>query len=481
MSSPTYRPGGVTQATVDDVEGTIVALSTPVESSFMGLVRRAPCPVCGETIAVNFGFTTLMLCPNCGDYLEVVDNMLSQMDPTSISSIPAFAAPTPWADMHAPRVETISTFQWDDLIVDATEWALTRKAGARVLDAQWPNVCCVCGAPPTREESMANTFIFTPPGLIRVRSKQATIIAAGIPHCSEHEHGAVFERATFSTPEQTTVVGLFFRSYAYQIQFRKLNPWSWTAEGERQAAEVAAAPAARRVANAEGQAEPVGKASRLGVRLALGLGVAAAILIWRPWVAPEPSAPLPPQSRSPNPPHVTSALSPGATAMRNALASVPVSDWNGELSYVISQRIHALGTLSDMRELAESGNSRAQILMGVEFDYGHYGGTIDMVQANEWYRRAAAAGEPGAQSALGWRYEHGVGVTQNSPEAARLLAAAAVQGMAPAQSALGVILYEGRQGVPQNEAEGLMWLRRAAAGDSRSAQDYLTQHNIPWQ
>jgi hypothetical protein len=456
-------------------------IKTAIESSFMGLAKQAPCPVCGETITVSFGFTSLMLCPNCGDYLEVVDNMLCQMEPTSVSSIPAFAAPTPWADMHAPRVETISFFQWDDLIVEATEWALTKKAGARVLNAQWPNVCCVCGAPPTRVERTARTFIFTPPGLIRVRSKQATMIATGIPHCSEHEQGAVFERAMFSTPGQTTVVGLFFRSYAYQIQFRKLNPWRWTDEGERQAAEVAAAPATGRVANAEGHGGPVGKSPRWKVRLTLGLGVAAAILIWRPWVAPEPPAPLLPQSESPNPPHMTSSLSPGAIAMQDALASVPASDWNGESSYVISQRIHALGTLSDMRELAESGNSRAQILMGVEFDYGHYGGTIDMVQANEWYRRAAAAGEPGAQSALGWRYEHGVGVTQNSPEAARLLAAAAVQGMASAQSALGVILYEGRQGVPQNEAEGLMWLRRAAAGDSRSAQDYLTQHNIPWQ
>jgi hypothetical protein len=70
-------------------------------------------------------------------------------------------------------------------------------------------------------------FIFTPPGVIRVWSKKATIIAKGIPHCAAHEHGAVFEAAMFSTPGQDTAVGLFFRSYAYQIQFRRLNPWSW--------------------------------------------------------------------------------------------------------------------------------------------------------------------------------------------------------------------------------------------------------------
>lgn len=205
----------------------IMQMKTPIKSSFMGLVKRGSCPVCGEPIAVNFGFTTLMLCPSCGDYLEVVDRMLCRMDPESISAIPAFAAPISWADMCAPRLETISFFQWDDMVTEATEWALTKKDGSRLLDARWPDGCCVCWEPATREETTATTFVFTPPGLIRVRSQSATITAMGIPHCAEHEHGAVFERAMFSTPGQTTAVGLFFRSYAYQIEFRELNPWKW--------------------------------------------------------------------------------------------------------------------------------------------------------------------------------------------------------------------------------------------------------------
>lgn len=200
---------------------------TLIISSFMGLVRRGPCPVCGATVAVKFGFTRMMLCPNCGDYLEAVEKKLRQMDQTLIESTPTFAAPTQWTDMRSPTFETISFFQWDDLVTNATEWMLTGKEGVRVMDAKWPGVCCVCGEPPTREETTAQKFVFTPPGIIRVRSKQATIIAKGIPHCAEHEHGAVFERAMFSTPDQETVVGLFFRSYAYQIQFRKLNPWRW--------------------------------------------------------------------------------------------------------------------------------------------------------------------------------------------------------------------------------------------------------------
>lgn len=167
-----------------------------------------------------------MLCPNCGDYLEVVEKKLRQMDPTLVTphcqAGLGFAAPTPWTDMQAPRYAAIS-FDKESAL---TELILTKKEGTRILDAKWPTCCCVCGKPPTREETTTARFIFSPPGLIRC-DKEAVVIAKGIPHCAEHKDGAQFERAMFSTPEQETIVGLFFRSYTYQIQFRKLNPWKW--------------------------------------------------------------------------------------------------------------------------------------------------------------------------------------------------------------------------------------------------------------
>jgi predicted RNA-binding Zn-ribbon protein involved in translation (DUF1610 family) len=203
---------------------------TPISSSFLGLVKRGFCPVCGAPIAVSLGSSSMMLCPNCGDYLEVVEKKLRQMDPTLV--IPeatfllmpgmAFGAPTPWTDMQAPRFGAISF----DMESAVTEMVLTKKEGVRVLDAKWPAVCCVCGKPATREETTTARFVFAPPGLIR-RDREATVIAKGVPHCAEHKDGARFERARFSTPAQETIVGLFFRSYAYQIEFRKLNPWKW--------------------------------------------------------------------------------------------------------------------------------------------------------------------------------------------------------------------------------------------------------------
>jgi hypothetical protein len=201
---------------------------TPITSTFLGFVKRGRCPGCDSPIAINFGFSSMMLCPNCGDYAEVVQNRLRQMDPTLVASHcqsgGGFAAPTPWTDMHAPRFGAIAF----DIEGFVTEAILTKKERTRFFDAQWPAGCCVCGRPATREETIAARFTFTPPGLVRASDKEAMVMAKGVPYCDEHKEGAQFERAMFSTPEQETNVGLFFRSYAYQIRFRKLNPWKWS-------------------------------------------------------------------------------------------------------------------------------------------------------------------------------------------------------------------------------------------------------------
>jgi hypothetical protein len=210
----------------------VYGAKTPITSSFLGFVKRGRCPLCDEPIAVNFGFKSLMLCRNCGDYLEVADNNLLQMDPKSVMERPAFAAPTEWSDMRSPTYETIPLSFPTETVEVAGELAqeiLMKKEGVRLVAAKWPAGCCVCGEPSTRSETTSQTFIFVPPGIIRVRDSRATVMAKDIPHCSRHKHGAQFDRAMFSTPEQETTVGLFFRSYAYQIQFRQLNPWKWSA------------------------------------------------------------------------------------------------------------------------------------------------------------------------------------------------------------------------------------------------------------
>jgi hypothetical protein len=197
---------------------------TPITSSFLGLVKKGACPVCGEPVSTTFGISSMLLCQNCGDYLEIVDKKLRQMDPTQIAEMPIFGAPTPWPDMQAPRFSQLSL----TLAGALTEMVMTKKEGVRVFDAKWPSGCCVCGKTATREESLAIRVIFAAPtgGPMR-KQKEATVVVKGVPHCAEHTNGARWERALLSTESQPTVLGLFFRSYPYQTQFRKLNPLKW--------------------------------------------------------------------------------------------------------------------------------------------------------------------------------------------------------------------------------------------------------------
>lgn len=152
------------------------------------------------------------------------------------------------------------------------------------------------------------------------------------------------------------------------------------------------------------------------------------------------------------------------------------------------QRIFALGTLLDMRALAESGNPRAQVLIGFAFSSlwnerrgpRPSGATLDNAQVFEWYRRAAEAGDARGQAALGLIYFQGLVVPYSRPESVRYFSFAAAQGSPDSMYYLGIILYHDTRD-PQNRAAGVAWLRRGAAAGSSSAAFVLRDNNIPPQ
>ena len=61
-------------------------------------------------------------------------------------------------------------------------------------------------------------------------------------------------------------------------------------------------------------------------------------------------------------------------------------------------------------------------------------------QAERWYRRGAEKGDAYCQYALGYFYEHGLGVTQNFKQAKAWYSEAAEQEHANAQFAMGLFL-----------------------------------------
>jgi hypothetical protein len=200
---------------------------TPIKSSFLGFVKEARCPVCDAAIDLSVGSSSSsrLLCSGCGEYLEVAGKNLRQIEPTTVLWEPEFAAPTPWTDMARP-MGTVLHF---DMTAALTEMVTTKNVGTRVLDALWPPGCCVCGKAATRAETISTHFSFTPRGggFRQLPRQEATVVAEGVPHCDEHKVGARFDRTQFSNPGHDTIVGLKFRSYAYQIEFRNLNAWKW--------------------------------------------------------------------------------------------------------------------------------------------------------------------------------------------------------------------------------------------------------------
>lgn len=225
---------------------------------------------------------------------------------------------------------------------------------------------------------------------------------------------------------------------------------------------------------------------------------------------PRPPSPPRPTIRRQGPQPAPVALPPGAIVMGNDLAGIPASQWRavGEPFLEIERRVLALGSLSDIRALGESGNARALHLLGRVYEYGQLGTPANQALAIEYYRRAAAAGDPHAQVALGYIYDRGNGVAQNYSEAARLYAAAAAQDHARGQYNLGIFyrdgfgvqqdyaramalfrqaaeqnyanafgtiahLYEAGLGVPQDYAQAIGWARRGANLGSAQAQRRL--------
>lgn len=138
---------------------------------------------------------------------------------------------------------------------------------------------------------------------------------------------------------------------------------------------------------------------------------------------------------------------------------------------------------------ADLGHVEAQSALGYCYEFG-IGVTRDDAQAVHWYSKAAEQGDAEAQNALGDCYASGKGVTRDdahivNPEAKscfqRALAAyksenfsevvlwcrkAADQGHALAQRNLG-FCYELGMGVTQDDAQAVLWYRKSVEhGDS---------------
>jgi len=107
-------------------------------------------------------------------------------------------------------------------------------------------------------------------------------------------------------------------------------------------------------------------------------------------------------------------------------------------AYAANRRCDYFTGLRIVRPLAEHGDAKAQLVLGVAYEDGR-GLPQNYGEAAKWYRKAADKGDAGAQYFLGGMYMKGRGVPQDYTEAAKWYRKAARQGNASAKDDLNAL------------------------------------------
>ena len=109
---------------------------------------------------------------------------------------------------------------------------------------------------------------------------------------------------------------------------------------------------------------------------------------------------------------------------------------------------------------AESGNSDAQVRLGVAYAAGD-GVQTDDIQAVKWFRKAAEQGNAAGEYSLAEMYLMGRGVSRDLSEAAEWMRRSAEDGDARGEFNLAVMFAQG-QGVTKSDDKAAIWMRKLA-------------------
>ena len=110
---------------------------------------------------------------------------------------------------------------------------------------------------------------------------------------------------------------------------------------------------------------------------------------------------------------------------------------------------------SGLIELAEAGDPRAQVCLGIQFEAGFVGET-DLQAANALYRKAAGSGFPLGQYVLGHQYFYGIGLEKDSLATVQWIGRAAENGYPAAERFLGNMYFNG-DGIHQDIQQAIAW------------------------
>jgi TPR repeat protein len=179
-------------------------------------------------------------------------------------------------------------------------------------------------------------------------------------------------------------------------------------------------------------------------------------------------------------PTVTPAVS--KTVKRKQVAAPPkvivpqesgMADYWYQKALLLTDESQYLECLQCLERAVDADPSHVQSLYGIAHHYQHgYGVNEDLPTAAKWFREAAERGFSPAQDKLGLMYEHGMGVAKNWREAAKWYLIAAENGFSDSQYHLGVI-YANGQGFPIDFKASVKWCIKAAEQGHSEAQSTL--------
>lgn len=202
--------------------------------------------------------------------------------------------------------------------------------------------------------------------------------------------------------------------------------------------------------------------------------------------APAPSTPLAPAAPTTAPaqpgaaPSAAAPSSPAKPQPAAAPAQPPAAKTFIQPVVINPEDLQFLNAQADFRAhnyaraylallpMANSGDARAQYLMGEMSDNGLGPVQLDVQEAARWYQRAADKNNADAQFALANAYSVGRGVPVNPQEAMKWLTRAASNGHVTAMMSLAG-LYETGIGVSHDPAKAADWTLRAARAGSVNA------------
>lgn len=164
-----------------------------------------PTPGCGAEIEASTGANRYLMCSRCGEYFEGEVRRIWRMDEKHVASAPMFSVRLPQTDAEPVSQAAISAAPTPALAGEDREVAF-----------KWPSLCCICGKPPVREETVAMSAVRRGARAGGFADEKIQIAIGGVPHCGEHHMGA-------SLGMELGEFVLVFRSYSYRNAFRKLN------------------------------------------------------------------------------------------------------------------------------------------------------------------------------------------------------------------------------------------------------------------